>query len=69
MARYTKESIKRAMRELICQGLEGHRPASFDAQSGAQAFLAVFPCEKCKRLVEVYIGALDLEFHEDWSGR
>ncbi len=66
MPKYTEESIKRAMVELTCQGLEGHRAASYVPMPVDDSYFTGFKCVKCKKVVEVLTACLDLELPTPW---
>jgi len=65
-SKYTEESIKNALIELTCQGLEGHRAASFSPIEVADSYFTGFRCEKCKKVVEVPTEVLELNLPAPW---
>lgn len=65
-SKYTEESIRKALIELTCQGLEGHRAASFTPMEVADPYFTGFRCEKCKKVVEVLTAALELNLPAPW---
>lgn len=66
MAKYTEESIRRALIELRCQGLEGHRAASFEPLEVDDTYFTGFKCVKCKQVVSVLTAALELNLPAPW---
>lgn len=62
MSNYTEESVRRAMMEQVCQGLEGHHPLNFKkAMRSPHMFYVSFQCSKCKLFVHVRDIDLKLE--------
>lgn len=61
MANYTEESVKRAMMEQVCQGLEGHHPRDYRRSlRSPHLFYVTFECSKCKLFVHVRDNDLQL---------
>jgi len=61
MSKYTDTSIRRAMMEQVCQGLEGHHPKDYKAHKSSRLFHVAFECAKCKLYVHVRDIELQLE--------
>lgn len=64
-SKYTEKSIRRAMMEQVCQGLEGHRPKDYKAHKSEHLFYVMFQCSKCKLYVHVRDIELELENYVD----
>lgn len=55
--KFTKRSIDTAMRELICQGNEGHHPNGYEVRTvGLDGYLK---CTKCRREIKLYLPDLE----------